>query len=87
MDVRQRTRSFIEQNYYVGDGEPLSDEASLIRTGVVDSTGILEIIAFVESEFGLEVEDRDAIPANLESIARIAAFVERKLEATACEVA
>jgi acyl carrier protein len=87
MDVRQRIRQFVEANFYVADGEPLADDASLIRAGVVDSTGILEVIGFVESEFGVAVEDREAVPANLESIARIAAFVERKREALARGVA
>lgn len=81
MNVQQQVRSFVEQNFYVGEGNPVADDTSLIRTGVVDSTGVLEIIAFLETEFGIEIEDRDAVPANLESIARISAFVARKLEA------
>ncbi len=87
MDVQGRIRSFVEQNFYVAEGEPLGDDASLIRSGVVDSTGVLEIIGFVETEFGIEVEDRDAVPANLDSIARIAAFVARKAGAGSREVA
>ncbi len=87
MDVQARIRSFVEQNFYVADGDRLSDEASLIRTGIVDSTGVLEIIGFLETEFGIEVEDRDAVPANLDSIARIAAFVARKSQAGSREVA
>ncbi len=81
MDVQARIRSFVEQNFYVADGDRLSDDASLIRTGIVDSTGVLEIIGFLETEFGVTVEDRDAVPANLDSIARIAAFVARKIGA------
>jgi acyl carrier protein len=81
MNTQERIRSFVEQNFYVAEGDRLADDTSLIRTGVVDSTGVLEIIAFVETEFGIEVEDRDAVPANLDSIARIAAFVAGKLDA------
>ena len=80
MGVQEKVRSFVEQNFYVAEGDRLADDASLIRSGVVDSTGVLEIIAWLETEFGIEVEDRDAVPANLESIARIAAFVGRKVE-------
>lgn len=79
VQVQQRIRSFVEQNFYVAEGDRLSEDASLIRTGVVDSTGVLEIIAFLETEFGIAVEDRDAVPANLDSIARIAEFVARKM--------
>ncbi len=81
MDAKARIRSFVEQNFYVAEGDRLADDASLIRTGIVDSTGVLEIIGFLESEFGIAVEDRDAVPANLDSIARIAAFVARKMAA------
>jgi acyl carrier protein len=87
MGIQKKIRSFVEQNFYVTEGEALRDDASLIRSGVVDSTGILEIIAFLETEFGIEVGDRDAIPANLESISAIAAFVARKLGSTSREVA
>jgi len=81
MDVQARIRNFVEQNFYVAEGDRLSDEVSLLRTGIVDSTGVLEIIGFLETEFGIDVEDRDAVPANLDSIARIAAFVGRKVAA------
>jgi acyl carrier protein len=87
MDVKGMIRSFVEQNFYVAEGERLADDVSLIRTGIVDSTGVLEIIGFLETEFGIEVEDRDAVPGNLDSIARIAAFVARKSGAGSREVA
>ncbi len=87
MNVQERIRSFIEENFYVAEGNAVADDASLLRTGVVDSTGVLEIIAFLETEFGIAIEDRDAVPANLGSIARISAFVERKLEGRGREVA
>ena len=87
MDVQVKIRSFVEQNFYVAEGDRLSDDASLIRTGIVDSTGVLEIIGFLETEFRIEVEDRDAVPANLDSIARIAAFVARKRATGSREVA
>jgi acyl carrier protein len=87
MDVQQRIRSFVEATFYVPDGEQIAADASLTQTGVVDSTGVLEIIGFLETEFGISVEDREAVPANLDSIARIAAFVERKSAAGSREVA
>jgi len=79
MDIKGQIRKFVEGNFYVGD-VPLDDDTSLIRDGIVDSTGILEVIEFLESQLGVEVSDREAVPANLESIARIAAFVSRKRE-------
>ena len=79
MDIRQRVREFVLSNFYVTDTEELSDAASLLSLGIVDSTGILEVICFLEQEFAIVVEDEDATPANLESIERIAAFVARKV--------
>jgi acyl carrier protein len=76
MDASKRIREFVEQNFYVAG--PLGDDESLLDRGVVDSTGVLEIIAFVETELGVEVLDEEMTPQNLDGIGRIAAFVERK---------
>jgi acyl carrier protein len=78
METMQRVREFITSNFFVSDAASLTDSASLLDLGVVDSTGVLEIIGFLEEAFGLTVDDEEIVPANLDSIARIAAFVERK---------
>ena len=83
MTIQDVVRQFVVENFYVSDSGELTDEASLIESGIVDSTGILEVILFVESEFGILVEDHEAIPENLESISQIAAFVARKRQAAA----
>ena len=77
--IASRVRAFVLENFYVSEPERLSDEDSLSRRGVVDSTGFLEIVGFLEVEFGLRIEDAELVPQNFESIARIAAFVERRL--------
>jgi len=64
--------------FYLVDPEQLTDDVLLISGGIVDSTGLLDIILFIESEFHIEVTDTEATPENLESIARIAGFVHRK---------
>ena len=81
METVSRVREFVTRNFFVSDAAKLTDGASLLDLGVVDSTGVLEIIAFVESTFGLSVDDDEILPANLDSIARIAAYVDRKLAA------
>jgi acyl carrier protein len=78
MDTQQRIRQFITTNFYVADPSALADDASLLDAGIVDSTGVLEVIGFLESEFGVTVPDNEILPENLDSIARIAAFVGRK---------
>jgi acyl carrier protein len=81
MDIAQDVRAFILTNFYVADPEGFSDEDSLISSGIVDSTGILEVIGFLESELGIRVEDGDVTMENLGTIRRIAAFAARKLAA------
>jgi acyl carrier protein len=77
-DVQQRVKRFVMENFFVSDPSEIGDDTSLIATGLVDSTGMLEVITFLESEFGVRVRDQEMVPNNLETISRIAAFVERK---------
>lgn len=81
METKQRIREFVTSNFFVSDAARLTDDASLLDLGVVDSTGVLEIIGFLEQAFGLTVEDDEIVPANLDSIDRIAAYVGAKLGA------
>jgi acyl carrier protein len=76
--VRARVRQFVMENFYVSDPDELRDGTSLIANGTVDSTGMLEVIAFLESEYGIKVLDQEMIPANLETLEQIARFVESK---------
>lgn len=78
MDLKAQIRAFITKNFYVPDGNTIPDEASLLDRGVIDSTGVFEVIGFIEDTFRLTVEDTEMIPENLDSIDRITAYVERK---------
>jgi acyl carrier protein len=78
-DIRTEIRNFIVENFLFGDeSQPLPDDLSLIENDLVDSTGILELVGFIEEHFGVKVEDADLVPANLDSIGRIVAFIGRK---------
>ncbi len=81
MSVNAQMRQFIVDNFYVSDSSELADDTLLVTSGLVDSTGMLEVIAFLEATFGIRISDQEMVPENLESIARIAAFVERKRRA------
>jgi acyl carrier protein len=63
---------------FTDDPSALADDASLIKQGVIDSTGILELIAHLEEAYGITVEDEEMIPDNFDSLRRISAFVHRK---------
>jgi len=78
-EVLARVRGFIEENFlFRSDVTNLADADSLLENGVMDSTGILELVGFLESEFSIEMTDAEIVPDNLDSIASISAFVERK---------
>lgn len=78
MEVRDRIRDFVTTNFYVPDSQPLKDDDSLLGRGIVDSTGVLELMAFLEESFSVTVSDEEAVPENLDSVERIAAFVQRR---------
>ena len=78
MQPNQEIRDFVTTNFYVANPAALDDQASLLEHGVIDSTGVLEVIAFIEEAFGITVDDSEMLPENLDSIECIAAFVTRK---------
>ena len=75
-------RRFILENYlFTDDVAQLGLDDSLLGRGIVDSTGMLEIILFIEEQLGVKVADTEMIPENLDSVNRIAAFVTSKRKA------
>jgi len=79
ISLEGRIRSFIVDNFLFGEGENgLGGEDSLLENGVIDSTGILELVAFIQQTFEIAIQDDEIIPANLDSIDKIAVFVRRK---------
>lgn len=82
MPMPDKIRDFILKNYlFTDDPKALGDDDSFMQKGIIDSTGVLEVIEFLRVEFGVRVEDDEMVPDNLDSVNRIAAFVARKLAA------
>jgi acyl carrier protein len=79
MEIETKIRQFIVQNLYFSEDNSLSDDASFLDTGVVDSMGVMELATFVESEFGVSVEPQEVVVTNFGSIRQLADFVRRKL--------
>jgi acyl carrier protein len=77
MAVRDQLRRFISDAFLVDD---FSDDASFLAGGIIDSLGVMQLVAFVESEFALRVPEADLVPENFDSVARLAEYVERSLE-------
>jgi len=76
--VQNEIRAFVIQNFLFGQGAQLADDESFLEAGIIDSTGVLELVGFLETTYGIAVADEDLVPANLDSVARVARFVERK---------
>jgi acyl carrier protein len=79
-DIENKVHDFVKQNFVLaatGAAELKSDD-SLTKLGLIDSTGVLELIAFIEETFNVTIKDDETIPANLDSLDRIAAFIQRK---------
>lgn len=83
-DIESKIRKFIEDNFlFREDREGLSDTESLLDAGLIDSTGVLELVSFLESQFGIRVADAEIVPDNLDSVRAIVMFVAGKVEAPA----
>ncbi len=77
--IKLRVRQFIEDNYLFGeDSTSLKDADSLLEAGLIDSTGILELLAFLESEFGVKILDEEVVPDNFDSIVTITSYISGK---------
>jgi acyl carrier protein len=77
--TEQDIRKFIVDNFLFGrDDGKLKADTSFLDTGIIDSTGVMELVMFVERECGFKIEDHELDPQNLDSISRLAKFIERK---------
>lgn len=81
MSIEAEVSSFIVESFLFGDAEGLPGvHESLLESGVIDSTGVLELIEFLETRFDIRVEDSETIPQNLDSIENLVTFVNGKLQ-------
>ena len=78
--MKERIRSFIIENFLFGNDEGLNDDSSFLDEGIIDSTGILELVSFIEEKFSITVNDEDLVPENLDSISNVVAYLERKID-------
>jgi acyl carrier protein len=80
MTIEGQVRQYIADNFlFSEDGYQLSDDVSFLEEGIVDSTGVLELVMFVEETFDVTVEDEEIVPENFDSVSRLAAYIRRKI--------
>ncbi len=78
--LAQTIRDFVVENFLLGESNnDLKDTDSFLDNGIVDSTGILELVAFLEEAYDIQVEDEELIPENLDSITNVTAYLHRKM--------
>lgn len=75
MTHASEVRSFVSETFFVDD---FADDDSFLQTGIIDSTGMMELVAFLERQFGIKIADEELVPENLDSLANVCQFVSRK---------
>lgn len=82
-DPKAKVKAFIIENFLFGNADGLNDDTSFLEEGIIDSTGVLELITYLEEEYAINVEDEELIPENLDSLDNIAAFLTKKINTNA----
>jgi acyl carrier protein len=77
-DTKSEIRKFVVETFLFGQDTGLADDASFLDHGIVDSTGVIELVAHLEKTYGIKVKDEELTPDNLDSIDAIAAYLDRK---------
>lgn len=79
MMIEEEIRQFIIEKFMIGaNSRKLNDEDSFLENGIIDSTGVLELVGFIEESFDVSVADEELVPENLDSVANAAAYIKRK---------
>ena len=84
LETDQELRHFIVENFLFGLDNGLKNADSFLEKGIIDSTGILELITYVETQYAIQVDGDELIPENFDSIDRLASFIKRKVNGENC---
>lgn len=79
-DLKNKIKEFIVENFLFGSDDGLDDSTSFLDEGILDSTGVLELVTFLEQEYSIKVEDEELVPENLDSINNISAYMQKKVD-------
>lgn len=79
MEIKQTIKEYIINSFLMGDkSKSLNDDDSFLEQGIIDSTGILELVDFVQDKFSIKIEDDELVPKNLDSLSCLEAFIKTK---------
>jgi len=80
--TKEKVRAFMIENFLFGEDTDLKDDTSFLEEGIIDSTGVLELIEYLEEEFNLQIDDEDLVPENLDSLNNLEHFIARLLKSS-----
>jgi acyl carrier protein len=78
--IKEKIKDFIIENFLFGEDNDLKNDTSFLEEGIIDSTGVLELIEYLEEEFDIEIDDEDMIPENLDSLNNLEQFISKLLK-------
>ncbi len=79
MDIKETIKGFVIENFMFGsDQKEIGDDESFLESGIIDSTGVLEVVGFIEDEFDIEVLDEELIPDNFDTLTKLTTYVTNK---------
>ena len=85
MSIKEEIRGFVVDTFLFGEDDGLKDDSSFLEEGIVDSTGIMQLVSHLQAQYLVAIEDEELIPENLDSIGRVANFIEGKMRALRLE--
>ncbi len=80
MELKSDIRNFIIENFLYGNNDGFNDDISFMEKGLIDSTGILELVAFVEEKYGISVADEELLPENFDSVNNLSRYILNKIQ-------
>jgi acyl carrier protein len=78
MDVPETVKAYIVENFLFGDDSRIGPDTDFLENGILDSTGVLELVGFLEEKFGVRVEDDELVPGNMNSLEKISLYISKK---------
>ncbi len=81
LTIKQKVKTFVKDNFISSSGlTTINEDDSFLKRGIIDSTGVLELVSFIEETFDIKIEDEELIPDNLDSLNKITAYVMGKIQ-------
>ena len=77
--IREQVDDFVRTNFLFNSATPIDEDGSLMEQGIIDETGVLELVMFVEETYGIQVEEVDLVPENFDTVDRISAYIAQRL--------